>query len=383
MLRRAVRRMRPGHVPRSPEPSGSEFFRGLFRWRKFLFHAGLRGGFRLRRGCPLPRFLRSGSLSGWLIFPGLRGRLRSLWFRFGLLLLVFFDEADRLEIREVPEICNDAELRHEPFLVRLADVRQMDFRAAALQIDLELFRETVVHVDDRAYALVRSLRLPRRLHDVLQGLARERVVEVHADATGARRGDDAVLPADRDFESDLGTDFLPQELPLGAQLDEAWVSDSGALFRRNQDLGRLPGLRPDEGGLQAFEQAPAADDDRDLDVDFLLVELALLLRDLIVRRVEEGQGPVRVHRPGVVLNPDDVPFLDLVRDHRLTARRFRKSRTRLNLTGAALGAPDGHRFMPIATEIRLYRFRIVTSVTPATSATSFCVHGLLHRIAEM
>src|SRR2546421_142835 len=39
--------------------------------------------------------------------------------------------------------------------------------------------------------------------------------------------------------------------------------------------------------------------------------------------------------------------------------------------------------MPIATEIRLYRFRIVTSVTPATSATSFWVHGLLHRMAEM
>src|SRR6266571_1141439 len=39
--------------------------------------------------------------------------------------------------------------------------------------------------------------------------------------------------------------------------------------------------------------------------------------------------------------------------------------------------------MPIATEIRLYRFRIVTSVTPATSATSFWVQGLLQRIAEM
>src|SRR6266705_1643219 len=39
--------------------------------------------------------------------------------------------------------------------------------------------------------------------------------------------------------------------------------------------------------------------------------------------------------------------------------------------------------MPIATEMRLYRFRIVTSVTPATSATSFWVQGLLQRIAEM
>src|SRR6267378_4943545 len=158
----------------------------------------------------------------------------------------------------------------------------MDFRAAALQIDLELVRETVVHVDDRAHPLFRGLRLPRRLHDVLQGLARERVVEVHPDATGADRRDEAMLPADRDFQSDLGADFLSQELPFGTELDEAWVTDSGALFRGNQDLDCLPDLRPDEGGLQAFEQPPAADDDRDLDVDFLLVELALLLRDLVM-----------------------------------------------------------------------------------------------------
>src|SRR2546426_6658362 len=160
----------------------------------------------------------------------------------------------------------------------------MDFRAAALQIDLELVRKTVVHVDDRAHALVRGLGLSRRLHNVLQRLARERVVEVHPDATGAHRGDDAVLPADRDFESDLGADLLPQELPLGAQLDEAGVSDSGALFRGNQDLARLPDLRSDQGSLEAFEESTTADDDRDLDVDFLLVELAFLLRDLIVRR---------------------------------------------------------------------------------------------------
>src|SRR6266581_5165090 len=106
----------------------------------------------------------------------------------------------------------------------------MDFRAAALQIDLELIREAVVHVDDRADAFLGCLGLARRLDDVLQGLARERVVEVHPDAAGADRGDDAMLPADRDFESDLGADFLPQKLPFGTELDEAWVSDSGALF---------------------------------------------------------------------------------------------------------------------------------------------------------
>ena len=43
----------------------------------------------------------------------------------------------------------------------------------------------------------------------------------------------------------------------------------------------------------------------------------------------------------------------------------------------------GHFTMPMATEMRLYRFRIVTSVTPATSATSFWVHGLAERIAAM
>src|SRR5436309_11952071 len=51
------------------------------------------------------------------------------------------------------------------------------------------------------------------------------------------------------------------------------------------------------------------------------------------------------------------------------------------LPGPPLG--PGHFTMPMATEMRLYRFRIVTSVTPATSATSFWVHGLAERIAAM
>src|SRR2546426_11836753 len=97
-----------------------------------------------------------------------------------------------------------------------------------------------------------------------------------------------------------------------AKLDEPRVSDPCTFFRGNQHLNGLPDLRPNEGGLEAFEQATTADDHGDLDVDFLLIELPLFLRDLVVGRVEESQGPVRIHRPGVVLNPDDVPFLDRV-----------------------------------------------------------------------
>src|SRR5437870_4048708 len=182
------------------EASGSEFFRGLLGGGKFFFRPMLRGGFRLGRRRPLPRFLRC-DFGGRLFFPGRGGGLRLFRFRlrlgFRLFLLVFFDEADRLEFRELPEIGHDPELRHEPFLVRLANVREMDFCAAALQIDLELIRETVVHVDDRADAFLGRLGLPRRLHNVLQRLPRERVVEVHPDATGADRGDDPMLPADR------------------------------------------------------------------------------------------------------------------------------------------------------------------------------------------
>ena len=81
---------------------------------------------------------------------------------------------------------------------------------------------------------------------------------------------------------------MPQELPLGAEFDEARISDSCALFRGNEDLDCLPDLSPDERGFQAFEQPPTADDDRDFDVHLLLVELALLLRNLIVGRVKEG-----------------------------------------------------------------------------------------------
>src|SRR5712691_5603368 len=92
---------------------------------------------------------------------------------------------------------------------------------------------------------------------------------------------------------------------------------------------------------------------RDLHVHFLFVELALLLRDLIVGRVEEGLGPVGVHRPGVVLEPDDVPFFDPVRSHWLTARVVRKGRFCLNLTGAARSPSlhhadrDGDPLVPI------------------------------------
>src|SRR2546426_9988678 len=297
------------------EASGSEFFRGLLGGGKFFFRPMLRGGFRFGRRRPLPRFLRR-DFGGRLFFPGPREGLRLLRFRlrlgFRLLLLVFLDEADRLEFRELPKIGHDPEFRHEPLLVRLADVREMDFRAPALQIELELICEAVVHVDDCAHALLRRLGLPLRLHDVLQRLARKRVVEVDSDATGARGGDDAVFPADRDFQPDFRADLLPEKFPFRAKLDEPRVSDPCTFFRGNQHLNGLPDLRPNEGGLEAFEQATTADDHGDLDVDFLLIELPLFLRDLVVGRVEESQGPVRIHRPGVVLNPDDVPFLDRV-----------------------------------------------------------------------
>src|SRR2546425_1125019 len=230
-------------------------------------------------------------------------------------LLVLLDEADRLEIGEFPEIGHDPEFRDEPLLVRLADVREMDFRTTALQIELELIRKAIVHVDDRAHALLGGLGLPRRLHDVLQCLAGKRVVEVDPDATRAHGGDEAVFPADRDFLPDFRADLLPEKFPFRAKLDEPRVSDPCTLLRGNQHLDRLPDLRPDEGRFEAFEQPTSADDHGDLDVDFLLVELPLFLGGLVVGRVEEGQGPVGIHRPGVVINPDDVPFLDRFGGH--------------------------------------------------------------------
>src|SRR2546426_6240532 len=205
------------------EASGSEFFRGLLGGGKFFFRPMLRGGFRFGRRRPLPRFLRR-DFGGRLFFPGPREGLRLLRFRlrlgFRLLLLVFLDEADRLEFRELPKIGHDPEFRHEPLLVRLADVREMDFRTAALQIELELIREAIVHVDDRAHALLGGLGLPRRLHDVLQCLAGKRVVEVDPNATRAHGGDEARLPPDPDFPAHPPADLFAQKIAVPAEPDQ-------------------------------------------------------------------------------------------------------------------------------------------------------------------
>src|SRR6266581_1824703 len=358
-----------------------EFLGRLLRRPRFLFLRGLGGRFRLRRGRLPPRLLH-------------RRRLRELRLRFcrrelgrrlgGLrfFLLVLFEEPDRLELGQLPEVGDDAELRDEPLLVRLADVRQLDLRGAVLQVDLELVAESVVYVDDGPHPFLGRLRLAHHPEDVLQRLARERIVEVDADPARADGRDDPMLPADGDLHPDFRVDLLPQELPFRPKLNEPWIPRPGAFLRRDQDLLLFAEFRFEEGLLEAFEEPTAADDDGDLHVDFLLVELALLLRDLVMGRVEEGLGPVRVDRPGVVLEPDDVPLLDRLGNQPLTAGLVRKGRTRLNLAGAPCWRAP-HLFIPIATEIRLYRFRIVTSVTPATSATSFCVHGLFERIAAM
>ena len=202
-----------------------------------------------------------------------------------------------------------------------------------------------------------------------------------------------MLAAEVDLQPDLGVDLLTQELPLGTEFDESRVPCPGPLLGGNHDFLRVANVQPDQRGFQTLKQAPPAHDHRDFEVHFLLIELALFLRDLIVGRVEEGLGPVWIHGPGVVFDPDDVSFLNRFRRHRLTPGWPWKRCFRLKVAGPWRGIDDvegapiestGRHFtIPMATEIRLYRFRIVTSVTPATSATSFCVHGLLQRIAEM
>src|SRR2546422_8754751 len=75
------------------EASGSEFFRGLLGGGKFFFRPMLRGGFRLGRRRPLPRFF-CWDFGGPLFFPCRRGGVPSfsfpLCFRFLLLFLLFF-----------------------------------------------------------------------------------------------------------------------------------------------------------------------------------------------------------------------------------------------------------------------------------------------------
>src|SRR5216117_4279235 len=86
-------------------------------------------------------------------------------------------------------------------------------------MDLELVPQAIVQVDYRADALLRSLGLPGRLDDVLEGLPRERVVEVDADAACADGRHDPVLAANEDLHPDLGVDLLTEEFPLRPQFD--------------------------------------------------------------------------------------------------------------------------------------------------------------------
>ena len=107
---------------------------------------------------------------------------------------------------------------------------------------------------------------------------------------------------------------------LGAEFDEPRVPSARRLLRRNHDLLDVPDLAPEEGVLEAQEEPALAHDDGLLRVDLLLLELVLLLRDLLMGRVEEGLRPAGVHRVGVVLEPDDVSLLNGIRSHALTVR---------------------------------------------------------------
>src|SRR5256712_7082786 len=103
------------------EASGSEFFRGLLGGGKFFFRPMLRGGFRLGRRRPLPRFLRC-DFGGRLFFPGRGGGLRLFplppCLRFRLFFFAFFYQTGRPAVRELPEIGPAPELWHAPPLVR-------------------------------------------------------------------------------------------------------------------------------------------------------------------------------------------------------------------------------------------------------------------------
>src|SRR2546426_3665474 len=107
MLRRADSTESPDHRSSlSPRANGSEFFRSLFRCRKLFFRAGFPGGFRLRRGRPLPRFRRSGGAFGRVFPSGPPRRPRFPLFPPPLfpcvLLFLFFFAAGLLLVPAVP-----------------------------------------------------------------------------------------------------------------------------------------------------------------------------------------------------------------------------------------------------------------------------------------
>src|SRR5207249_7962317 len=99
--------------------------------------------------------------------------------------------------------------------------------------------QAIVHVDYGPDALLRGQGLAGRLDDVLEGLPRERVVEVDADAACADGRHDPVLAANEDLHPDLGVDLLTEELPLRPQFDEPRIAGSGPLVRGDDDLLRL------------------------------------------------------------------------------------------------------------------------------------------------
>ena len=131
-----------------------------------------------------------------------------------------------------------------------------------------------------------------------------------------------MLAADGNFHPDFRVDLLTEELSLGPQFDEPRIAGPGPLVRGDDDLLRLADLGADERGVEALEEPALSDDDRRLDVDLLLVELAFFLRDLVMGRVEKSLGPVRVDRPGIVLEPSNVALFDRLGDQPLTASTF-------------------------------------------------------------
>src|SRR5438046_8367436 len=98
-------------------------------------------------------------------------------------------------------------------------------------MNLELVPQAIVQVDYRADALLRGLGLAGRLDDVLEGLCRERVVEVDADAACADGRHDPVLAGNGDLHPDLGVGLLSAAFPLRPQFDVPRIASTGPLVR--------------------------------------------------------------------------------------------------------------------------------------------------------
>ena len=217
------------------------------------------------------------------------------------------DELDGVDTEGLAEVGDDSEPCDGPLLVELGDLGEGHDDLVSGELELEVVGVAEVGLDDGGRLLVVLGDLLGDLHDVLEVVAGQGVVEVHLDTSGTDGHDGSGPVAEGDGESGVGVDLLSVEVLDGVGLDELGVPDSGTLLAGDLDGELLSDLCVGDRLVEGGEELLGSYDvGHGLVLDLLVVDAGVLRCGLVGGVVQF----VHVCQVCLVVKADD--FLSVV-----------------------------------------------------------------------